>query len=66
MKTYSIRPNKDADAWHLKLDDAVPEKEYDKKDEAVEAGTKVAEQNKPSKLVIYNHLNEVIDEKIYK
>ncbi|MCR6105206.1 DUF2188 domain-containing protein [Salipaludibacillus agaradhaerens] len=34
-------------------------------DEAIEAGKQVAEENKPSRLVIYNHLNQIVDEKTF-
>lgn len=66
MKEYTVRPNKDADAWFLKIEDVAPEQDFDKMDEAVEAGKKVAEENKPSRLIIYNHLNDVVDEINYK
>ncbi|MCE7794018.1 DUF2188 domain-containing protein [Salipaludibacillus sp. CUR1] len=66
MKEYTVRPNKDADAWFLKIEDVAPEQDFDKKNDAIEAGEKVAQENKPSRLVIYNHLNEVEDEKNFK
>ncbi|MCR6097927.1 DUF2188 domain-containing protein [Salipaludibacillus agaradhaerens] len=65
MKEYTVRPNKDADAWFLKIEDVAPEKDFDKMDEAIEAGKQVAEENKPSRLVIYNHLNQIVDEKTF-
>ncbi|PYZ92000.1 hypothetical protein CR194_17540 [Salipaludibacillus keqinensis] len=66
MKEYTVRPNKDADAWFVKIEDVAPEQDYDKKVDAVEAGKKIAEENKPSRLVVYNHLNEVEDEHNFK
>ncbi|MGJ9385152.1 DUF2188 domain-containing protein [Salipaludibacillus sp. CF4.18] len=63
MKKYTVRPNKDADAWFLKIEDVAPEKEFDKMTEAIEAGEKVAQDNTPSQLIIYNHKNEIVDEK---
>ncbi|MCR6105207.1 hypothetical protein HXA34_02755 [Salipaludibacillus agaradhaerens] len=30
MKEYTVRPNKDADAWFLKIEDVAPEKDFDK------------------------------------
>ncbi|WP_369683815.1 hypothetical protein [Salipaludibacillus sp. LMS25] len=30
MKEDTVRPNKDADAWFLKIEDVAPEQDFDK------------------------------------
>lgn len=58
MKNYTIAPNKDATAWFVKLEDIAVEEEYDNLDKAVEAGERIAEDNKPSTLTILNKFHE--------
>lgn len=58
MKEYSVVPNKDATTWFLKIEDVAPYEEFDKQTTAVEAGIRVAEANKPSRLIIFDETNE--------
>ncbi|TMW69892.1 DUF2188 domain-containing protein [Alteribacter natronophilus] len=66
MKEYTVRPNKDADEWFVKIEDVAPETSYDKMDQAIEEAEKIAGDNRPSRLIIYNHLHEIVDEKTFK
>ncbi|GEL08151.1 DUF2188 domain-containing protein [Salisediminibacterium halotolerans] len=62
MKEFTVRPNKDADTWFVKTEDAVPSHEYDKMDEAINAAKNLGEENKPCKVLIYDHHNELAEE----
>ncbi|MCD7035073.1 DUF2188 domain-containing protein [Metabacillus sp. GX 13764] len=66
MKEYSISPNKDASGWYVKLEDAAPVNLYSTKSEAIEAGEKLAEENKPSSLKILNDFHQVEEEKSFQ
>ncbi|HLQ95835.1 MAG TPA: DUF2188 domain-containing protein [Pseudogracilibacillus sp.] len=66
MKHYSIAPNKDATAWFVKVEDIGLEEQYSKKDAAIEAGEKMASENKPSTLSILNKYHEVDEEKTFE
>ncbi|WP_026688811.1 DUF2188 domain-containing protein [Alteribacter aurantiacus] len=66
MNHYTVRPNKDADEWFVKMEDVASESSYDKIDEAIRQAEIVASDNRPAKLIIYNHLQEIVDEKTFK
>jgi len=66
MKEFTIEPGQHAATWMVKLEGVAPEKIFDKYDEAMEAGKKMAEQNKPSKLIIYNENKEKEDVLTFK
>lgn len=66
MNRYYVVPDKDATAWYVKIEDVAPIEEYDKKDKAVEAGEKMAEENKPSTLIILDNAHEIEDEWNFK
>ncbi|MBM7097920.1 MULTISPECIES: DUF2188 domain-containing protein [Alteribacter] len=66
MKEYTVRPNKDADEWFVKIEDVSPEKSYPKMDEAIRHAEKAADDNRPARLIIYNHHNDIVDEKTYR
>lgn len=59
MKHYTIEPNKDATTWFVKVEGVAAPEEYDKYDKAIEAGERMAEENKPSTLTIMTENNEV-------
>lgn len=61
MKKYSVAPNKDATAWFVKIEDVALEDQYNKIDKAIDAGKRIAEENKPSSLTILNKYHEVED-----
>lgn len=66
MKQYTVAPNKDATAWFVKIEDVAPLEQHDKFDKAVEAGLKVAEENKPSTLTILDENHDVQDKHTFK
>lgn len=66
MKNYTVAPNKDAKAWFVKIEDVAPLEQFDKYDKAVEAGFKVAEENKPSTLTILDENHDVRDKRTFK
>lgn len=63
MKHYTVVPNKDVTTWFLKIENEVPIEEYDKKDEAIDAGEEMARQNQLSKLAILNKDHELEEER---
>ena len=69
MKEYTVRPEKmgeKANQWYVKIEDTGPTSAFDSIEDAIEEGQKLAEENKPSRLVIYNHMQEKVDEKVFK
>lgn len=62
MKKFTVRPDKNADSWFLKLEDVAPQENFDQMDDATAAGKKLASENSPSQLTIYNQHNEVVEE----
>lgn len=65
MKNYSVAPNRNATAWYIKLEDVAVEEKYDKLDKAIEAGERMAQENKPSTLTILNKYHEVEEERTF-
>ncbi|MBA2175126.1 DUF2188 domain-containing protein [Halobacillus locisalis] len=63
MKEYSVVPNKDATGWFVKIEDVAPTDEFDERDKAVEKATEIAEQNKPSRVLIMDKNHEVESER---
>lgn len=59
MKHYTVAPNKDATTWLIKIEDVASPEEYDKYDKAIEAGKRIAQENKPSTLTILTKNHEV-------
>jgi hypothetical protein len=66
MKEYTIVPNKDSSGWYVKLEDVAPENLYDNRSIAIDEAEKLAMDNQPSKILVYNEELELVDEKIYK
>lgn len=66
MNKYYVVPDKDATAWYVKIENVAPVEEYDKKDKAIEAGEKIAQENKPSSLIILDNNHETEDERNFK
>lgn len=66
MKNYSVAPNKDATVWFVKMEDVAPLEEYDTYDKAIEAGFKIAEENKPSSLTILDENHDIQDKRTFK
>ncbi|WP_077623548.1 DUF2188 domain-containing protein [Sediminibacillus massiliensis] len=65
MKEYTVTPDKDASNWYVKIEDVAPTDLYSKKDDAIEQGKKMAEENKPSRLMILDENKDVVDELRY-
>jgi len=65
MKVYTVTPNAETDGWFLKLEDTAPVELYDTRAEAVEKGEKMAKENRPAKLVIYDRQDNKEDERSY-
>lgn len=65
MKYYSVEPGKDAQTWLIKIEGVAAGEEYDKYDDAVEAGDNLAQNNKPSTLTILNEYNNVQEKRTY-
>ncbi|MFC4736628.1 DUF2188 domain-containing protein [Bacillus daqingensis] len=63
MREYSVRPNKDATAWMVKIEDVAPETSFDQKDEAIAHAEEMAKDKAPSRLLIYNNKMEVEEER---
>lgn len=66
MKHYTVAPNKDATTWFIKMEDIAPLEEYDKLDKAIEAGERIARENKPSTLAILTKDHDVEEKLIFK
>lgn len=66
MRNYTVAPNKDATTWFIKIEDVSPLEEYDKFDKAIEAGERVAQENKPSTLTILNKDHEFEEKRTYE
>lgn len=66
MKHYTVAPNKDATTWFVKIEDTAPFEEYDKKDMAIEAGEKLAQENKPSTLSILTKNHDVAETRTFE
>ncbi|PRO66282.1 DUF2188 domain-containing protein [Alkalicoccus urumqiensis] len=66
MREYSVRPNKDASSWMVKVEDVAPETSFDQKDEAIEHAEQMAKEKSPSRLLIYNNKQELEDTRDYK
>ncbi|HET7658709.1 MAG TPA: DUF2188 domain-containing protein [Bacillales bacterium] len=62
MKAYSVVADKDASGWFVKLENDAPTNYYDKKDKAIEAAEQLAQDNKPSKLTIFEDNNHDVKE----
>ncbi|WP_082232530.1 DUF2188 domain-containing protein [Halobacillus massiliensis] len=62
MKEYSVAPNKDVTGWFVKIEDVAPTDEYPERDTAVEKAKEMAEQNKPSRVLILDKNHEIEDE----
>lgn len=65
MKHYAISPNKDTTAWYIKPEDVAVSEEYDNLDKAIEAGERMAKENRPSKLIILNKYHEEEETRTY-
>ncbi|WP_162985855.1 DUF2188 domain-containing protein [Virgibacillus sp. Bac330] len=63
LKTYSVTPNVDGTGWFVKLEDVAPEKLYGTKDDAIEVAKQMADENRPSKVVILDKFHQVLEEK---
>ncbi|MGM8365288.1 DUF2188 domain-containing protein [Virgibacillus sp. W0181] len=66
MKNYTIEPNKDASAWFVKIEGVGLYEQHDKLDKAIEAGERVASENKPSRLQIMTKDKEVEETRTFK
>ncbi|WP_078597472.1 DUF2188 domain-containing protein [Evansella clarkii] len=69
MREYTVRAEKTGESvehWYVKIENTAPTSSFDNLDDAIAEGKKLAEENKPSRLVIYNHLHEIVDEHVYK
>ncbi|MCP3031026.1 DUF2188 domain-containing protein [Halobacillus sp. A1] len=62
MKEYSVAPNKDVTGWIVKIEDIAPTDEYDERDTALEKAKEMAEQNKPSRILVLDQNHEVEEE----
>lgn len=65
MNEYSVAPNRDASKWIVKIEDVAPEQTYDDRESAIEEAEKLAQENKPSRVLILNENHEVEDEKSF-
>ncbi|MFQ3545259.1 DUF2188 domain-containing protein [Halobacillus rhizosphaerae] len=65
MKEYSVVPNKDVTGWLVKIEDIAPEKLYDERDTAIEKAVEIAENNKPSRVLIMDQNHEVEEERTF-
>lgn len=66
MKEYTVEPNKDASAWFVKIEGVGLLEQHDKLDKAIEAGERVAQEDKPSTLKIMTKDKEVEETRTYK
>lgn len=66
MKNYTVAPNKDATVWFIKMEDVAPLEEYDEYDKSIEAGFRIAEENKPSTLTILDEHHDIRDKHTFK
>jgi len=62
---YSVVPTPDMSSWIVKLEDAVPESQYNSQDEAIEAATKLAKDNTPSKIEVWDKNHNMVDQKLF-
>lgn len=65
MKEYSVVPNKDVTGWFVKIEDIAPTDLYDERNTAIEKAEQIAQENKPSKLLILDQNHEVEEERKY-
>ncbi|MCA0971158.1 DUF2188 domain-containing protein [Halobacillus litoralis] len=65
MKEYSVVPNKDVTGWFVKIEDVAPTDEFDERDQAVEKAVELAENNKPSRVLIMDQNHEVESERTF-
>ncbi|UOQ95212.1 DUF2188 domain-containing protein [Halobacillus shinanisalinarum] len=66
MKEYSVVPNKDVTGWLVKIEDVAPTDLYDERDTAVEKATELAENDKPSRVLIMDQNHNVEQEKKFE
>lgn len=66
MKHYTVAPNKEATTWFVKVEDTAPTEEYDKKDKAIEAAERLAQDHKPSTLSILTESHEVAETRTFE
>jgi len=66
MKEYTIEPGKHAQTWMVKLEGILPANTYDRFDDAMFQGRKMARENRPSKLIIYDKFKNIEDELTFK
>lgn len=62
MNEYSVAPNRDASRWIVKIEDVAPTDTHDDKDSAIAEARQLAEQNKPSRVIILDENHEQVDE----
>ncbi|KGX93765.1 hypothetical protein N781_00765 [Pontibacillus halophilus JSM 076056 = DSM 19796] len=65
MKQYTVEPNKDATGWFVKIEGDAPTDLFDAKDAAIEKAEQFAQDNKPSRVTIYDKHNNVETERTY-
>ena len=65
VNMYSVVPTPDMSSWIVKLEDAVPESQYNSQDEAIEAATKLAKDNTPSKIEVWDKNHNMVDQKLF-
>ncbi|UOR11100.1 DUF2188 domain-containing protein [Halobacillus amylolyticus] len=66
MKEYSVVPNKDVTGWLVKIEDVAPTDLYDERDTAVEKATELAENDKPSRVLIMDQNHNIEQEKKFE
>jgi hypothetical protein len=66
MYTYSVAPNVDLTSWVVKLEGVAPEEEHNTKEEAVEAAERMAKENKPSEVQIFDENHDVIEKRRFE
>lgn len=65
MNEYTVAPNRDASKWIVKIEDVAPTDQYEDQQSAIDEATRIAEQNKPSKVIVLDANHEQIDEKLF-
>lgn len=63
MMDYSVVPDEDVNSWIVKIQDVAPTDSYSNKEKAIAEAEKLAKEDSPSRVVVYDSQLKVEDEK---
>ncbi|MDN4526848.1 DUF2188 domain-containing protein [Fictibacillus fluitans] len=63
MNDYSVVPDRGVNGWIVKLQDVAPTETYTSRAEAIEEAERLAKENTPSRVLVYDSKLEIEEEK---